>query len=250
MATGDALAGKVALITGGARGQGAAEGRLFTAHGATVVLADVIDDDGEQTAKEIDGRYLHLDVSSEEEWDTVVADIAATHGRLDVLVNNAGIFRSARLVDETIEQWNQVLAVNQTGVFLGMRAAGRAMIAAGNGGAIVNISSVAGLEGLAGSLSYSASKWAVRGMTKVAAKELGRYGIRVNSIHPGLIETAMTAGFPQIADEEKRRRNERRTPLGRVGTPDDIANMALFLATEASSYCTGQEFVVDGGIHG
>jgi 3alpha(or 20beta)-hydroxysteroid dehydrogenase len=244
------LAGKVALITGGARGQGAAEGRLFTAQGATVVLADVIDDDGEQTAKEIDGRYVHLDVASEEEWDTVVADVVGTYGRLDIVVNNAGIFRQARLVDETTEQWGQVIAINQTGVFLGMRAAGRAMIAAGNGGSIVNISSVAGLEGLAGSMSYSASKWAVRGMTKVAAKELGRYGIRVNSIHPGLIETAMTAAFPMIADEEKRRRNERRTPMGRVGTPDDIANMALFLASDASSYCTGQEFVVDGGIHG
>jgi 3alpha(or 20beta)-hydroxysteroid dehydrogenase len=250
MAIGDALAGKVALITGGARGQGAAEGRLFTAHGATVVLADVIDDDGEQTAKEIDGRYFHLDVASEEEWDTVVADVIGTYSRLDIVVNNAGIFRQARLVDETTEQWSQVIAINQTGVFLGMRAAGRAMIAAGNGGSIVNISSVAGLEGLAGSMSYSASKWAVRGMTKVAAKELGRYGIRVNSIHPGLIETAMTAAFPMIADEEKRRRNERRTPMGRVGTPDDIANMALFLAGDASSYCTGQEFVVDGGIHG
>jgi 3alpha(or 20beta)-hydroxysteroid dehydrogenase len=250
MAAGDALAGKVALITGGARGQGAAEGRLFTAQGATVVLADVIDDDGEQTAKEIDGRYLHLDVSSEEEWDTVVADVMATYKRLDIVINNAGIFRQARLVDETIEQWNLVIAINQTGVFLGMRATARAMIAAGNGGSIVNISSVAGLQGGIGSMSYSASKWAVRGMTKVAAKELGRYGIRVNSIHPGLIETAMTAEFPMIADEEKRRRNERRTPMGRVGTPEDIANMALFLASEASSYCTGQEFVVDGGIHG
>ncbi len=249
MARGDSLAGKVALVTGGARGQGAAEGRLFTDEGATVVLADVIDADGEQTAKEIGGQYLHLDVASEEEWDTVVADVIATHGRLDVVINNAGIFRSARLVQETLEQWDTVIAINQTGVFLGMRAAAKAMIEAGNGGSIVNISSVAGLEGIFGSMAYSASKWAVRGMTKVAAKELGRYGIRVNSIHPGLIETPMTAGFPAIVDDEKRRRNEKMTPLGRVGTPEDIAKMALFLAGAASDYCTGQEFVVDGGIH-
>jgi 3alpha(or 20beta)-hydroxysteroid dehydrogenase len=250
MSRGDMLAGKVALITGGARGQGAAEGRLFAGEGATVVLADVIDSDGQQTAKEIDGTYLHLDVSSEEEWDTVVADVMATHGQLDVLVNNAGIFRAARLVEETTEQWAQVLAVNQTGVFLGMRAAARAMLAAGRGGSIINISSVAGLEGIFGSMAYSASKWAVRGMTKVAAKELGRYGIRVNSIHPGLIETPMTADFPAVVDDEKRRRAQKQTPLGRFGTPEDIANMALFLASAGSDYCTGQEFVVDGGVHG
>ncbi len=250
MSRGDMLAGKVALITGGARGQGAAEGRLFATEGATVVLADVIDSDGQQTAKEIDGTYLHLDVSSEEEWDTVVGDVIATHGHLDVLVNNAGIFRSARLVEETTAQWDQVLAVNQTGVFLGMRAAARAMIAASRGGSIINISSVAGLEGIFGSMAYSASKWAVRGMTKVAAKELGRYGIRVNSIHPGLIETPMTADFPAVVDDEKRRRAQKQTPLGRFGTPEDIANMALFLAGEGSGYCTGQEFVVDGGVHG
>jgi 3alpha(or 20beta)-hydroxysteroid dehydrogenase len=244
------LAGRVALITGGARGQGAAEGRLFTAEGATVVLADVIDADGEQTAKEIDATYMHLDVASEEEWETVVADVMATHGHLDVVVNNAGIFRAGRLVEETIEQWDQVIAINQTGVFLGMRAAAKAMIEAGRGGSIINISSVAGLEGIFGSMAYSASKWAVRGMTKVAAKELGRYGIRVNSIHPGLIETPMTAGFPAVVDDEKRRRAQKQTPLGRFGTPEDIANMALFLAGDGSDYCTGQEFVVDGGVHG
>jgi 3alpha(or 20beta)-hydroxysteroid dehydrogenase len=250
MASTDGLAGKVALVTGGARGQGAEEGRLFTDAGATVVLADVLDADGQKVAADLGATYTHLDVTSEEEWDTVVAEIIATHGRLDVLVNNAGIFRSAQLVKETLEQWDQVIAINQTGVFLGMRAAGKAMIAAENGGSIINISSVAGLEGLFGSLSYSASKWAVRGMTKVAAKELGRYGIRVNSIHPGLIETPMTAGFPQVVDEDRRARAIRGTPLGRYGTPVDIANVALFLAGDGSGYCTGQEFVVDGGIHG
>ena len=244
------LDGKVALITGGAHGQGAAEGRLFAAEGAKVVLADVADADGKEVAGEVGGQYHHLDVASEEEWQTVVADIVATHGRLDILVNNAGIFRNNRIVDETTAQWDQVIAVNQTGVFLGMRAAGKAMMDAGNGGAIVNISSVAGLEGLFGSVSYTASKWAVRGMTKVAAKEFGRYGIRVNSIHPGFIATDMTAGFPAMVDEEKNRRLLKTVPLGRVGVPEDIARVALFLVTDASGYCTGQEFVVDGGVHG
>jgi 3alpha(or 20beta)-hydroxysteroid dehydrogenase len=250
MSESGSLSGKVALITGGARGQGAAEGRLFTDAGATVVLADVLDADGAKTAADIGGQYVHLDVSSEEEWETVVDELIATHGRLDVVVNNAGVFRSAQLVNETLADWERMIAINQTGVFLGMRTGAKAMIAAGNGGSIVNISSVAGLEGIFGAMSYSASKWAVRGMTKVAAKELGRYGIRVNSIHPGLIETPMTAAFPAIADEERRKRNERHTPLGRVGTAEDIGRMALFLAGPAASYCTGQEFVVDGGVHG
>jgi 3alpha(or 20beta)-hydroxysteroid dehydrogenase len=131
-----------------------------------------------------------------------------------------------------------------------MRAGGRAMIDAGNGGAMVNISSVAGLEGIFGSVAYTASKWAVRGITKVAAKEFGRYGIRVNSIHPGFIATDMTAEFPAMVDEEKNRRLLKTVPLGRIGTADDIARVALFLVSDASGYCTGQEFVVDGGIHG
>jgi 3alpha(or 20beta)-hydroxysteroid dehydrogenase len=248
MAEGTSLAGKVALITGGARGQGAAEGKLFAEAGATVVLADVLDADGAATAAEIGARYVHLDVTSEEEWQTVVDDIIATDHRLDVLVNNAGILRAAVLVKETVEQWEQVIAVNQTGTFLGMRTAGRAMIAAGNGGSIVNISSIAGLAGTFGSMSYSASKWAVRGMTKVAAKELGRYGIRVNSIHPGFIQTDMIAHFPEMHDEDKRRRTERSTPLQRLGVPEDVARVVLFLAGDGSAYCTGQDFVVDGGV--
>ncbi len=250
MSNSDLLAGKVAVVSGGARGQGAEEGRLFRDAGATVVLADVLDEEGQKVAAELGATYTHLDVTSEEEWDAVIADVVATHGRLDVMVNNAGIFRVGQLVNETLEQWQQVISVNQTGVFLGMRTAGKAMIEAGNGGSIINISSVAGLQGTFGSISYSASKWAVRGMTKVAAKELGRYGIRVNSIHPGLIATAMTADFPAIADEEQRTRTLRRTPMGRIGTSTDVANMVVFLASEASSYCTGQEFVVDGGVHG
>ena len=224
---GSDLAGRVALITGGARarGQGAAEGRLFAARGATVVLADVVDDEGERTAGEIErAEYAHLDVSSEAAWDEVVADVVARHGRLDILVNNAGIARMGRLVNVTMDDWNQTLAVNQTGVFLGMRAAARAMIEAGHGGAIVNISSVAGLE------------------------EGGRDGIRVNSIHPGFIDTDMLA--EGNFDDEALARMARSAPVGRIGKPEDIANMALYLVTDAASFVTGQEFVVDGGWHG
>jgi 3alpha(or 20beta)-hydroxysteroid dehydrogenase len=261
--TGD-LSGKVALITGGgrARGQGAAEGRLFASKGATVILADVIDEDGERTAGELDGEvagqgggnveYLHLDVTSEADWDAVVADIMARHGHLDILINNAGIARMGRLVNVTMEDWNTTLAVNQTGVMLGMRAAARAMIeadvASRGGGAIVNISSVAGLEGLFGSMAYGATKWAVRGMTKIAAKELGKHGIRVNSIHPGFIDTDMLS--QGNFDEQELAQMARSAPVGRIGTPDDIAGMALYLVSEAAGFVTGQEFVVDGGWHG
>ncbi len=247
----DALAGKVVLITGGGRerGQGAAEGRLFTAHGATVVLADVIGEDGERTAGSIEGaEYAHLDVTSETEWDAVVSDIMSRHGRLDVLINNAGIARIGRLVNATMEDWDATIAVNQTGVFLGMRTAAQAMIDAENGGSIINISSVAGMVGLFGSMAYGSTKWAVRGMTKIAAKELGKHDIRVNSIHPGFIDTDMLAqgGF----DGDQRERMARSAPLNRIGEPEDIAQMALFLAADSSSFITGQEFVVDGGWYG
>lgn len=247
---GKELVGKVALITGGARpkGLGAAEGRLFASRGATVVLADVLDDEGERTAGEIErAEYAHLDVVSEQEWDDVVADVIGRHGRLDVLVNNAGIAPTGQLVNTTLDDWNSTMAVNQTGVFLGMRAGARAMIEAGHGGAIVNISSVAGMEGLFGSTAYGASKWAVRGMTKIAAKELGRHGIRVNSVHPGFIDTDM---FQSNFDEEQRAKMARSAPMGRNGVPADIANMVLYLVTNAAGLVTGQEFVVDGGWHG
>jgi 3alpha(or 20beta)-hydroxysteroid dehydrogenase len=251
MANDKDLAGKVALISGAGRerGQGAAEGRLFAAHGATVILGDVIGDEGERTAGSIDGaEYAPLDVTSEADWDRVVADIMARHGRLDIVINNAGIARMSQLVNTSTDDWAATIGVNQTGVFYGMRAGARAMIQAGNGGSIVNISSVAGMEGLFGSMAYGASKWAVRGMTKIAAKELGKHGIRVNSIHPGYIETDMLAqgGF----DDSQTERMIRRVPIKRLGRPEDIANMALFLSSDSASYVTGQEFVVDGGIHG
>ena len=248
---GESLQGRVALITGAARsrGQGAAEARMFADHGATVILTDVLDEEGERTAGGIENaEYAHLDVSSESGWDAVVADVMSRHGRLDVLINNAGIARMGRLVNATLDDWDLTVGVNQTGVFLGMRAGARAMIEADNGGSIVNISSVAGLEGLFGSMAYGATKWAVRGMTKIAAKELGKHGIRVNSIHPGFIDTDMLA--EGNFDDEQRSRMARSSPLGRIGTPEDIAKTALFLAGNGSAWVTGQEFVVDGGYHG
>ena len=235
------LTGKVAIITGGARGQGAAEAELFRDEGATVVITDVLDEDGGKAAAQLDDEFLHHDVSSVDDWEAVVADVVAHHGRIDVLINNAGILRGARLVNTSDEIWNETVAINQTGVFLGMRSVAPQMISQ-NSGSIVNLSSVAGLEATFASMAYGATKWAVRGMTKIAALELGRNNIRVNSIHPGLINTEMTSEF----DKEKMVRG---IPLGREAEASEVAAVALFLASEESSYCTGQEFTVDGGMH-
>jgi len=245
------LEGKVALITGGARGQGAEEGRLFAAEGATVVLTDVLDEEGEATAAAIGAAasYRHLDVRSESEWEAVVDAVVAEHGRLDVLVNNAGIDLVRKLDATTLEEFERVVSINLTGTFLGMRTAARAMTKAGTGGSIVNISSVAGLQAVANHGAYSSTKFAVTGLTRTAALEWGRHGIRVNSVHPGLIETPMTAGMRAFTDATVRAKAERNIPLGRMGQSADIANMVLFLASDDSSYCTGQAFVVDGGVH-
>ncbi len=238
------LDGKVALVTGGARGQGAAEATLLAAEGATVYLTDVLDDEGKATAKACGGTFIHHDVSSEAGWNTVVDQVMGEQSRLDVVVNNAGIFVSRALTEMPLADWDRVIAINQTGVFLGMKVAGKAMQAAGNGGSIVNISSVAGMRGGSGAIAYAASKWAVRGMTKVAASELGRYGIRVNSIHPGAIDTPMLQQVPGI--EANRERTVRRIPLGRIADPEDIARVVLFLASDDSSYMSGAELAVDG----
>ncbi|MFM7535343.1 MAG: SDR family NAD(P)-dependent oxidoreductase [Acidimicrobiales bacterium] len=244
------LAGKVALITGGARGQGAEEGALFAAEGATVILTDVLDELGEAAAGAIDGaEYVRLDVRDEAGWAAVVDGVVARHGRLDVLVNNAAIDLVKRLDATTMEEWHRLIDINLTGTFLGMRTAAAAMRAGNHGGSIVNISSVAGLEAVNGHGAYSTTKWAVRGLTKNAALEWGRYGIRVNSVHPGVIETPMVSDTRVMTDPATRAKMERAITLGRFGQPRDIAAMVLFLASDESSYCTGQEFTVDGGIH-
>jgi 3alpha(or 20beta)-hydroxysteroid dehydrogenase len=239
------LEGKVALITGGARGQGAAEAALIASEGAQVIVTDMLDEEGAKTADRVGGLYLHHDVSKEADWAKVVATVEERYGRIDILINNAGIFRNGRIADTTLADYMKVIEVNQVGVFLGMKAVSPLMINAGSG-SIVNISSVAGLQGTPGSFAYGASKWAVRGMTKSAARELGRWGIRVNSIHPGLIDTPMLHEVPGI-DADGGARMLRNTPIRRVAQPEEVARLALFLASEESSYSRGAEFVIDGG---
>ena len=239
------LSGKVAIVTGGARGQGEAEARLFASEGAAVVIGDVLDDQGEKVAADIGSPavYLHMDVTQEADWARAVA-AAAGLGPLQVLVNNAAILRPAAIVDTSLDDYMAVINVNQVGCFLGMRSVIEPMTAAG-GGSIVNISSIDGLGSKNGLISYTASKFAIRGMTKTAALELGRRGIRVNSIHPGGINTAM--GNPGDYAEELINTAFERLAIPRIGRPDEIAAMALFLASDEASYCTGAEFVVDGG---
>ena len=236
---------KVCLITGAARGQGAQEARLFASEGATVWLSDVLESEGNAVAAEVGGTFRKHDVTSAEAWAGLIDEIVTTHGRIDVLVNNAGIFRTGRHFEIEPEDFRLVMEVNCTGVFLGMRAVAPAMREA-ESGSIVNISSVAGLSAAAGAFAYGTSKWAVRGMTKTAAVELGRRGVRVNSIHPGMIETDMLQQVPGYDDTE---RMTRRVPLGRVAEAREVANLALYLASDESSYSSGAEFVVDGGLN-
>ena len=241
------LDGKVALISGGARGQGAAEARLFAAEGARVVLADVLDEEGEKAASEIGAaaRYVHLDVTDESQWRATVDATVDAFGSLSILINNAGIVRTGYLEGHALEDYRAVVEVNQTGVFLGMKSVVAAMREAG-GGSIVNISSNAGLEGVEGVIGYVASKWAVRGMTKTAALELGQYGIRVNSVHPGGVDTPMLEQDDfEVVDQNAVFAAQ---PIPRIGQPEEIAKMVLFLASDDSSYSTGAEFLADGGM--
>ncbi len=240
------LDGKVALITGGARGQGAQEAELFASEGASVVITDVLDDDGKATAAAIGARvtFHHHDVTSEADWTSVVDAVLDEHGQLDVLVNNAGVLAIAPLVMTTEQEYRRVIDINQVGVFLGMKAVVPHMVER-TSGSIVNISSVAGLMGTPGMIAYGASKWAVRGMTKAVALEVAPFGVRVNSIHPGIIETPMLEEFEKwgimsaVMD---------RVPVGRKADAIEVARLALYLASDDSAYSTGSEFVVDGGM--
>ncbi|MEV4867111.1 SDR family NAD(P)-dependent oxidoreductase [Streptomyces ossamyceticus] len=240
------LDGRVVLVTGAARGQGEQEARLFREEGARVVVADVLDDQGEALAKEIGALYVHLDVGREEDWTAAVAAAKDAYGRVDGLVNNAGVLRFNALVDTSLDEFMQVVQVNQVGVFLGIKALAPEIEAAG-GGTIVNTASYTGLTGMAYVGAYAATKHAIVGLTRVAALELARKGIRVNAVCPGAVDTAMTDPGEGVSTETVDKLYRKRIPLGRIGRPEEVARLALFLSCEDSSYITGQPFVVDGG---
>jgi NAD(P)-dependent dehydrogenase (short-subunit alcohol dehydrogenase family) len=244
------LLGKVALISGGARGQGAAEAKLFAKEGASVVIGDILEAEGKQVEAEINesggkALFVKLDVTSETDWRRAVALAEQHFGKLDILVNNAGIYRITAIEHASEQEWDEVMDINGKGVFLGTKHAIPAMRKAG-GGSIVNISSIAGLVGSVRGSAYGPSKGAVRLLTKYTAIQHAADGIRANSIHPGPIDTEMIAF--SIGTPEGRKTSESRVPLGRIGTVEDVAYGALFLASDESSYMTGSELVIDGGI--
>ena len=245
----DRLAGKVALISGGARGQGATETRFFVREGAAVVFGDVLDDEGKKVEAEIRGAggeatYVHLNVTREADWRAAVETAVSRYGKLDVLVNNAGILIRKSIEETTEDEWDRIMAVNVKGVFLGTKAALPAMRRAG-GGSIINISSVAGLVGSKNSAAYSASKGAVRLFTKTTAIQHIEDRIRCNSVHPGPINTDMMTEI--LADEDAWSERLTRLPMARMGEAEEIAYGVLFLASDESSYMTGSELVIDGG---
>lgn len=237
------LEGKVAIITGAARGQGEVEARLFVEEGAKVVIGDVLEEEGQAVAKDIgpDATFVAMDVSQPSNWARAV-DAAKAYGGVSILVNNAAITHFGSVEETTLEDYNRVVSINQVGTFLGMQSVIPTMKAQGIG-SIVNVSSIDGLQAKNGIVAYAATKWAIRGMTKVAAIELGRHGIRVNSLHPGGVDTQM--GNPVNAPDIDLFYKD--YPIPRCGRSEDIARMALFIASDECSYSTGAEFVADGG---
>ncbi|MBO0865061.1 MAG: glucose 1-dehydrogenase [Mycobacterium sp.] len=232
--------GKVALISGGARGMGASHARALVAEGANVVVGDILDDDAHALAEELGtaARSVHLDVTQPDQWKAAVEVAVGEFGSLNVLVNNAGIVNGNTLQNFPLADWQKIIDINLTGTFLGMQAAVEPMITAG-GGSIINISSVEGLRGSPGLYGYVASKFGVRGLAKAAALELAPHKIRVNSVHPGMVRTPMTAGIPE---------DFLQIPLGRGADAGEVSACVVYLASDESSYSTGAEFVVDGGL--
>ncbi|MDP9885305.1 3alpha(or 20beta)-hydroxysteroid dehydrogenase [Sinomonas atrocyanea] len=239
----DRVAGKVALISGGARGMGASHARALAAHGASVVVADLLEEEGRALVEKVNAEtgtevamFAPLDVTDYASWERAVSAAVERFGRLDVLVNNAGIFTRGSVEDADVDEWRRTIEIDLTGNFLGMKAAVPHMKAAG--GSIINISSIAGLVGFRNRAAYAAAKWGVQGLTKTSAMDLGPYGIRVNSVHPGSVKTPMTAGLA---------RGFGQIPLGRDAETEEISDLVLFLASDESSFMTGACLAIDGG---
>ena len=244
------LEGKVALITGGARGMGASEAQLFIDEGAKVVISDVLDSVGQETAKRLspDGSvctFLHHDVTSEDDWASVVESVIKTYGQLDILVNNAGIFERGSVLDTTLPAFSRTMDINVTGVFLGMQAVAPHMVGRGKG-SIINISSVNGQKGAFGQTNYAAAKAGMHGFTKSLALEVARYGVTVNTVSPGYIGTKMVMAIPKEVLDTK---IIPQIPMGRLGKPEEVAGLVAYLSSEEAAFVTGANIAINGGQH-